>query len=225
MVESGERSEGGINKGEERARVRGVSLSPPTLPPHCFFFFSGHISPSDRLEQATGKLERKLYRRLITRVFLNCNYQYELSGNYGGEKPCKYKVSGSRFFFQNALYLLVLEQKKRLRLHHLDLYIVSHKPPVTLGRYIDVEKAISSIQWSDIGVLPWENFNLGSPAFQCIFLSNQGKFLGIRMRSLFSHICFIYILFAFTQSSLVKKIRQIYYPLKKITFCKQPGLP
>lgn len=39
MVESGERSEGGINKGEERARVRGVSLSPPTLPPHCFFFF------------------------------------------------------------------------------------------------------------------------------------------------------------------------------------------
>ena len=131
----------------------------------------------------------------------------------------------SRFFFQNALYLLVLEQKKRLRLHHLDLYIVSHKPPVTLGRYTDVEKAISSIQWSDIGVLPWENFNLGSPAFQCIFLSNQGKFLGIRMRSLFSHICFIYILFAFTQSSLVKKIRQIYYPLKKITFCKQPGLP
>ena len=224
MVESGERSDGGINKGEERARVRGVSLSPPTLPPHCFFF-SGHISPSDRLEQATGKLERKLYRRLITRVFLNCNYQYELSGNYGGEKPYKYKVSGSRFFFQNALYLLVLEQKKRLRLHHLDLYIVSHKPPVTLGRYIDVEKAISSIQWSDIGVLPWENFNLGSPAFQCIFLSNQGKFLGIRMRSLFSHICFIYILFAFTQSSLVKKIRQIYYPLKKITFCKQPGLP
>lgn len=131
----------------------------------------------------------------------------------------------SRFFFQNALYLLVLEQKKRLRLHHLDLYIVSHKPPVTLGRYIDVEKAISSIQWSDIGMRPWENFNLGSPAFQCIFLSNQGKFLGIRMRSLFSHICFIYILFAFTQSSLVKKIRQIYYPLKKITFCKQPGLP
>ena len=38
MVESGERSEGGINKGEERERVRGVSLSPPTLPPHCFFF-------------------------------------------------------------------------------------------------------------------------------------------------------------------------------------------
>ena len=37
MVESGERSEGGINKGEERERVRGVSLSPPTQPPHCFF--------------------------------------------------------------------------------------------------------------------------------------------------------------------------------------------
>ena len=201
-----------------------MSLSPPTLLPHCFF--SGHISRFDRLEQATGKLERKLYRRLITRVCLNCSYQYQLSGNYGGEKPYKYKVSASRFFFQNALYLLVLEETKRLRIHHLDLYIVSHKPPVTLGRYIDVEKVISSIQWSDIGVLPWENFNLGSPAFQCIFLSNQGKFLGIRMRSLFSHICFIYILFAFTQSSLVKKkIRQIYYPLKKITFCKQPGLP
>ena len=176
MVESGERSEGGINKGEERARVRGVSLSPPTLPPHCFVFFSGHISPSDRLEQATGKLERKLYRRLITRVFLNCNYQYELSGNYGGEKPYKYKVSGSRFFFQNALYLLVLEQKKRLRLHHLDLYIVSHKPPVTFGRYIDVEKTISSIQWSDIGVLPWENFNLGTePCISVHFLEQPGK--------------------------------------------------
>lgn len=38
MVESGESSEGGINKGEERERVRGVSLSPLTLPPHCFFF-------------------------------------------------------------------------------------------------------------------------------------------------------------------------------------------
>ena len=37
----------------------------------------------------------------------------------------------------------------------------------TLGRYIDVEKAISSIQWSDVGVLPWENFNLGSPGFHC----------------------------------------------------------
>ena len=44
MVESGERSEGGINKGEERERVRGVSLSPLTLPPHCFLFFTAHIS-------------------------------------------------------------------------------------------------------------------------------------------------------------------------------------
>lgn len=202
-----------------------MSLSPPTVLPHCFFF-SGHISRSDRLEQATGKLERKLCGRLITRVWLNCSYPYELSGNYGREKPYKYKVSASRFFFQNALYLLV-QQKKRLRLHHLNLYILSHKSPMTLGRDIDVENSISSIQWSDIGMLPWENFNLGSTAFQCILLSNQGKFLGIKMGPLFTHICFIYILFAFTQSSLVKKkFGRFFIPLiKKITFCKQPGLP
>lgn len=55
MVDSGERSDGGINKGEERERVRGVSLSPLPYPLTVFFFLlTSH--------------ERKLYERLITRV-------------------------------------------------------------------------------------------------------------------------------------------------------------
>ena len=88
-----------------------------------------------------------------------------------------------------------------------------------------MERAISSIQWSDIGVLPGENFDLGSPAFQYIFLRNQGQILGTKMGPLFAYICFIYILFAFTQSSLVKEnMADLLSPLKYY-FLKQPGLP
>ena len=42
MVESGERSEGGINKGEEREGERSVALTPYPTP--SLFFFTAHIS-------------------------------------------------------------------------------------------------------------------------------------------------------------------------------------